>query len=328
MNLTNKHGLPDAIFRAVQGYDRDYENTHKRRSDISATTLLNPPQAVQLNRLHFKEIEEDASDRLWALLGQAVHAILAKAETSALTEQRLYMEIGGWTLSGQYDRLTLLPTGHLQDYKVCSVWEVIYGLKAEREQQLNVLAELCAANGHAVTSLEIVCILRDWQKAKAAENDHEYPQAGFARIAVPLWPQLKRRAFIEARVRLHQQARNGVIAQCTDEDRWYSGEQFAVMKKGRKSAVRLHEARESADKMAADLGAGHTVEHRRGVNKRCESYCRVAPFCPQWLAMNNAAIEAARAKSRGATEATMTTAQRAASDGGQTETAVDLLGAA
>jgi len=302
MNLTNRHGLPDAIFRAVQGFDRDYENTHRRRSDISATTLLNPPQAVQLNRQHFNEIEEDASDRLWALLGQAVHAILAKAETSALTENRLYMDIGGWTVSGQYDRLTLLPTGILQDYKVCSVWEVIYGLKAEREQQLNVLAELCAENGHEVTELEIVAILRDWQKAKA-ENDPGYPQAGFARLKVPLWPRPTRRAFIEARVRLHQQARAGVIAPCSDEDRWYSGEQFAVMKKGRKSAVRLHETKEAADKMATELGAGHYVEHRRGVNKRCESYCRVAPFCPQWLAMNNAAIEAARLKATAPTEA-------------------------
>lgn len=302
MNLTNRHGLPDAIFRAVQGFDRDYENTHKRRSDISATTLLNPPQAVQLGRQHFREIEEDASDRLWALLGQAVHAILAKAETSALTENRLYMGIGGWTVSGQYDRLTLLPTGLLQDYKVCSVWEVIYGLKKEREAQLNVLAELCAENGHEVTELEIVAILRDWQKAKA-ENDPAYPQAGFSRIKVPLWPRTERRAFIEARVRLHQQARGGVIAPCSDEDRWYSGETFAVMKKGRKSAVRLHETKEAADKMVADLGAGHYVEYRRGVNKRCESYCRVAAFCPQWLAMNSAAIEAAKLKATAPTEA-------------------------
>lgn len=303
MNLTNKYGLPDAIFRAVQGFDRDYDATHKKRhSDISATTLLNPPQAVQLNRQHWQEIEEDASDRLWALLGQAVHAILAKAETSAMTETRLYMDVAGWTLSGQYDRLTLLPTGLLQDYKVCSVWEVIYGLKAEREQQLNVLAELCASNGHEVTELEIVAILRDWQKAKAA-NDHDYPQVGFARMKVPLWPQPQRRAFIEARVRLHQQARTGVIAPCTDEDRWYSGETFAVMKKGRKSAVRLHDQRESADNMAADLGAGHYVEHRPGENKRCASYCRVSAFCPQWLAMNNAAIEAARTKATEATEA-------------------------
>lgn len=297
MTLTNKYGLPDAIVQAVQGFDGEYTASHKKHSDISVTALLNPPQVAQLNRQHWKEIEEDASERLWALLGQAVHAILAKAERSALVENRLYMDIGGWTISGQYDRLTLLPTGLLQDYKICSVWEVIFGLKADRENQLNILAELCAENGYNVTELEIVAILRDWQKSKA-ENDPTYPKAGFARIKVPLWPRQQRRAFIEARVQLHQQARNGVIAPCTDEDRWYSGERFAVMKKGRKSAVRLHDARESAEQMAAELGAGHYVDRRPGSNKRCESYCRVAPFCPQWLAMNNAAIEAAKAKAQ------------------------------
>ncbi len=39
--------------------------------DISVTSLIGPPKIFQLRKRHSEEITEDASDRVWTLLGQS-----------------------------------------------------------------------------------------------------------------------------------------------------------------------------------------------------------------------------------------------------------------
>lgn len=100
--ITNKLGLPEAIVEAVK--NDPYDPGH---ADISATGLISPPRKRALERTHRNDMEEDASDRIWALIGQSVHTILERAEPSAIVEKRLYGRFGGWLVSGQFDRLTL-----------------------------------------------------------------------------------------------------------------------------------------------------------------------------------------------------------------------------
>jgi len=85
----------------------------------------------------------------------------------AFTEERLFAEVAGWTVSGQFDRMLLFPDGTLQDYKFTSVWAVPDGCKPEWERQLNALRYLAACNGYRIARLQIVAILRDWSKGKA-----------------------------------------------------------------------------------------------------------------------------------------------------------------
>ncbi len=202
MKLTNKYGLPTAIANAVKGFQDDYTNSHTKKSDISVTGLLAPPQQKALTSQHETELTEDVSDRIWALMGQSIHSLLEKAETKASVEDRLYGTYDGWIVSGQYDRMTCSEKT-LQDYKFCSVWEVIYGLKEDRIAQLNILAQLAIDNGHDVTHLEVVAIFRDWQKKKA-KNDRSYPQSQVKRIKVPLWDEQKRLEYISERIDLHR----------------------------------------------------------------------------------------------------------------------------
>ena len=100
VKITNKHGLPQALVNAVQNdpYDGGV-------ADISVTRLIQPPQIGYLAR--GVELEEDVSERIWVLLGQAVHTILERAyqHSDALVEQRLYTECCGWTVSGKPDLL-------------------------------------------------------------------------------------------------------------------------------------------------------------------------------------------------------------------------------
>ena len=285
MKITNKFGLPGAIVEAVKNDPYDPGD-----GDISVTAAIDPPLIRRLRKEHGNSITEDASDRWYSLLGQSVHAVLERAEPSALTEARLYMTVGETVLSGQFDRMTLRQTT-LQDYKVMSTWEIIFGLKDEKHAQLNMLAELAIQNQYPIKNLEIVAMLRDWQMSKA-KRDKDYPQKPIMRLRVPLWPQERRTAYIEARVALHTKADP---QPCTDAERWYSGDKYAVMKKNRKSALRVLDTIDDATRWCASnnhaetyenaavaLSKGISIVHRPGEYRRCEDYCNVRAFCPMY----------------------------------------------
>src|SRR6185436_15819592 len=106
--ITNRHGLPAPLVNAMRN-----DPYTKGRSDISVTQLIQPPQPRKL--LKGREIEEDASELIWRLLGQAVHTILERAyPDTAITEKRVFGEVLGWIVSGQFD---VYDNGLLSDYK-------------------------------------------------------------------------------------------------------------------------------------------------------------------------------------------------------------------
>ncbi len=288
MQITNRAGLPDAIVRAVVNDPYPYGRT----GDISVTRLIDAPQIRALQRRHWDTLAEDAADRIWALLGQAVHSVLERAETEALTEERLFAEVEGWTISGQFDRLAYFPgTGLLQDYKVTSTWSVIEGPKPEWARQLNCLRYLATRNGYPVDRLQVVAILRDWSRGRARAGG-DYPQAQVATVEIPVWPMAETHDYVRARVRLHQHAeeqaaRGEALPECTAAERWAQPEAYAVMKPGRKTALRVLEDRAAAEALAAESRA--RVEVRPGRSVRCEAYCAVREVCPQWARIAGAA---------------------------------------
>ena len=118
MRITNKLGLPQPIVDAVINDDYCRGDAWK-----SVTGLLKPPRIAALEKLHADELEEEAADNIFRLVGKAVHGILERAERSAISEERLYMEIGGRRISGQMDRFHVVNK-HLSDHKVTTVWKV------------------------------------------------------------------------------------------------------------------------------------------------------------------------------------------------------------
>jgi hypothetical protein len=293
MKITNRHGLPETIVRAVK--DDEYD---KGDSVLSVTQLISPPRIVLLQNLNADNLEVDVADRVPALLGTAVHKILEKGSKDLSNyhlEERLFDVVRGWKISGAVDVQIDNGDGtwQINDYKVTGIYSV-QADKPEWEQQLNCYAYLSYKNhGRRVTSLKIIAILRDWMR-KQAELKPEYPQSQIAVIDVPVWPLEKVAAFITERVRLHQAAQKAVdsgdpLVYCTDEERWVRGETWALMKEGRKSAVKLYDNKEDAISAAKELGearglsTGHYVEHRPGSPVRCAgNFCLVANFCRQW----------------------------------------------
>lgn len=293
MKITNRHGLPETIVRAVQ--DDEYD---KGDSVLSVTQLISPPRIVILQNLNADNLEVDVSDRVPALLGTAVHKILEKGSKDLANhhlEERLFDEIEGWKISGAVDVQIDNGDGtwEINDYKVTSVYSV-QSDKPEWEQQLNCYAYLAYKNhGRKVTSLKIVAILRDWLR-KQSELKPDYPQSQIAIVDIPVWTPEEQEAFIRGRVLLHQAAKKAVdstepLVYCTDEERWVRGESWALMKEGRKSAVKLYDSKEDAEAAARDSGSsergrtGHYVEHRPGLPIRCSgNFCLVARYCRQW----------------------------------------------
>ncbi len=282
MTITNRLGLPQPLVDAVVN-----DEYTRGEADISVTGLLSPPRQAVLKEQHAHEITEDVVDRIWSLLGQAVHVILERADSSGITEERLFMDLYGWRISGQFDRLSLTD-GILQDYKVTSAWTIVFGDRiAEWEAQLNLYALLATEHGREIKGLEVVAILRDWQKSKARE-DPQYPQSQVAVVPLELWSRNRQVAFLRDRVNLHQMARDS-LPECTREERWQKDDKWAVHKAGRKGALRLLGSEQDAIQWAETNG--YMIEdiiHRPGENTRCESYCAAAPWCEQFKALKEA----------------------------------------
>lgn len=287
MKITNNHNLPLTLVKAVE--DDEYD---KGDSVLSVTQLISPPRIVLLQNLNADKLSVDVIDRIPALLGTAVHKIIEKGSKDLPNhhvEERLFAEINGWKISGAVDLQIDNGDGTwaIQDYKVTSVYSVM-NEKPEWEQQLNCYAYLAQKNhGRFVNKLQIVAILRDWQR-KQSDLKPDYPNGQVCIVDIPLWDYTEQERFITERVMAHQLAKKCVdngepVSYCTDQERWLRGEAWAVMKEGRKSAIRLYDRKEDAEGHHATLGGGHRVEHRSGNAVRCSgNYCLVSAWCKQW----------------------------------------------
>jgi hypothetical protein len=289
MQITNHQRLPEPLYRAVS---RQRPRLPKR---ISVTELLMPPQIRALQLKYQDQIEEDASDRLWAAMGSLMHTLLENHGQleDHLTEQFLEMQVDGWKVTGVTD-LFHVPAGKITDWKLTSVWSTIDGLKPEWRDQVNLYAVLLRNAGHEVNAAEIVTIFRDWSKSRA--NDKGYPQSQVRVYDVPLMNPDEAYSFLLERLQLHQKAERGEYDDCTAAERWERPPTFRVEKKGRKSALRVLNSEDEAVKWQLENGFENdpsiSIVPRAGASIRCESYCSVAPFCSQWKRIKDASASA------------------------------------
>jgi hypothetical protein len=272
MRITNELNLPAPLIAAVS------KTRQPVLGQISVTELINPPQIRALTIKHWDEISEDASERLWAAVGSLMHQMLESHADIPRhqAERTLSTVVEGVTVTGTFD--LYYEEGVLTDYKFVSVWTTMNGVKGEWEQQLNLYAHLLRLTGARVETIQIVAIYRDWTKSKAFDSN--YPSAQVQTFTVPLWTNEAAESFLLERVRLHLKAETGEVLPCTPEERWERPTRYAVMKQGQKRAVRVFDTREEAECNITKTGL--YVEERLGSSVRCESYCMVASFCPQY----------------------------------------------
>ena len=288
MKYTNKYDIPKEIIRAIEN-----DQYTRGNSDISVTGLLQPPRIRLLERKHHDDIVLDYSDETWKILGQAVHAILERANENyddTITEQRLFAEIEGWTVSGQTDSLAVHDK-ILKDYKVTSVWTVVNALKegkSDWEKQLNCYAYLYKHNtGETINQLNIIAIARDWNRRELQRRGGDYPKSSIITIDIPLWSEQEQLQFFKDRVSFHRSSEfkhsmDGELPLCSDEDRWKREDTFRVIKKGRKRAIRVLPSLKEAEEFLGSNEDGLSIEISKGESIRCGAYCNVAQFCNQY----------------------------------------------
>jgi len=87
MRLTNERNLPEAVVRAVS------TDSYILVGDVSASALSDPVQKIVLLRRFDQQLQEDASKRIWMMLGRAAHRLLETSSTEGYAYQTLFQAI-------------------------------------------------------------------------------------------------------------------------------------------------------------------------------------------------------------------------------------------
>ena len=269
MRVSNREDLPELLYTALA------ENRPPVPGEIHVTQLISPVLCDVLRRNFWSALEEDASERMFRLMGKGLHAAIAndgriehvrKVLTDVVKdfhamdpdivwtvlqdllkaldslnrfgiESNLELDIAGWHLVGTDDHYDE-ALAKVMDWKCTTVWSIIFN-DHNWEEQLNIYAYIRRKLGYEVKSLEVWTLLRDWQKNKAKwGHDPKYPKVPFARVELPLWTVERQEKYILERLDLFTKVIDGDIKapECTPKEKWQSPTQYKVMKKGKKTA--------------------------------------------------------------------------------------------
>jgi hypothetical protein len=242
---------------------------------------------VRLQNRYREEIEDktDLVDLYQTFLGHMAHKIMETTlQDSVCTgEQRYVLDTGMGVVSGTPDHYNP-ATQTIQDYKYTSVFSYMsQGSIVKWTEQLNLYAYILGKNGLNVNGLEIVCILRDWQPNKVG-REAGYPETWCHVVPISLWSLPEQALFLLKRLNEH---RNPDNPQCTPGEMWEKPSTWAVMKKGQKRAVRVfkEDDEDGMDQAATTYninGTAYWWEKRPGERTRCERWCNVRDWCPQY----------------------------------------------
>lgn len=282
MKITNRRNLPEAIRKACESHEH-------RRADYSVTELLKDAQEIAYLKMLDPILEDDCADRMWAIFGTAVHKVLEEQETEGVkNEVYLTTEVLGKVVSGIADVIDTLKK-KIVDYKTASVWK--FKIKpcdfSDWSNQLRAYLYLYyVVTGEMYQDAEIIAILRDWSQTEA-DRDCEYPQSPVQVVKFHFTKEeiLKVKDEWESKIgdveMLIRQAITGHnIGVCSDDSTWTTEPTYAVMKEGRKTALRVFKTKQEAEELA-QTEKGAYVEERKGEHKKCSRYCLVARngFC-------------------------------------------------
>lgn len=276
MKITNVNNLPQSLVNATSVEE------HNKPGCISATTLLKGVKQVVLEHRHWDELEDDVSNRCWSLFGTAVHKLLEESNPNAFTEERFEFDVGGKTVTGQVD-LYDMEEKCITDYKTASVWKIVFKSFDDWKRQGLIYAWLLKHEGLEVKRCRFLAMLRDWSAGEAKKKP-EYPQSQIYEYTfdvtkadlqeIGMYITKKVEEIVNA-----EKLSDDDIPPCSAEERWAKPTTYAVMKEGRKTALKVCDTQEDAEDYKNKAGAGCYVEVREGSSPRCENYCLCCKHC-------------------------------------------------
>ena len=283
MKVTNKLNMPAAFVNAVS------TNRHNAAGCFSATTLNKGAKEIILTDRHFDEITVDAADSVWAVWGTAVHALLESQPDNNFHEESFKVPVGNSFVTGQVDSYDM-EHATIFDWKTASVWKVQFADFSDWYKQGMTYAWLLKQSGLEVRHCVFIALLKDHSKTKA-KTDASYPQSPVFKYEFDVTDEelAQTEARIIAKVVEIENAYklgDDDIEPCSAEERWADDEKWAVMKNGRKTAIKLFDNSADADAMAGEMGNAYYVEHRPAISRKCGDYCNCKDFCNFYKAMN------------------------------------------
>ena len=237
------------------------------------------------------ELEKDERPLLIRLAELLEARIKAKFSKDTFVEERFEVPLSKSKITGQVDSYDM-ASATIYDWKTASVWKVVKADFADWKAQGMTYAWLMAQKGLPVKKCRFVALLKDHSKTKAA-TDASYPQSPVFVYEFDVTEEgLKETGDrLEKKVIELETAsllEDKDIPPCSESERWAEPPVWAVMKNGRKSAVKLFDSEADADAFAGEMGNSHYVEHRPAVSRKCADYCPCKDFCNFYKAIKEA----------------------------------------
>jgi len=268
--VTNRYNLPQALVNLTK--DKEYiENRY------SITELLGSTREILLSRKHAKEIEVDVADTIPALFGSAVHKLLEEADSENAEVKMEYTLEDGTTIVGIADKIS---EDAIEDYKTCSVSKIQkQDFDDWRKQGLAYAWLHYKLTGEIKRKLKFHALMKDWSKLRCV-NSSNYP-------TVPLYTWEYNISdsdydYIEKLIKNKvMDIKSGNMSVCTDEERWFTGNKYAVFRKvgDKRAAIVCDTEREAHDYITNKCDGAGEIEVRKGECLKCKYYCKVAKFC-------------------------------------------------
>lgn len=282
MKYTNKYNMPQSFVDLIEAIT--YDSSKRDPMRIGVTTLTGPPRIKILETRHWNELEEDVSNHIWRILGNAGHYILSKtSDLNRLVEEKLTETIDGITIVGKLD-LYEDNTKSIEDIKFTSVWNVKFGDRESWETQLNAYAYLLRKSGFEVKGGKIHAFLKDWRKGEKVRYGRDYPPIPYKEIKIKIWPFKKQEKYIKERVDIYRSVlslTDDELPICSPKERWKKEDKWAVYEKGKKKALRVLNSEKEAKHFIEKTPKikNPKIEFRKGNDDKCLNYCIVKNFC-------------------------------------------------
>lgn len=276
MVLSNELNLPQALVDACD------VSPHNAPDTVSATTLKSGVREILLTKRHWEELTDDVSNRIWQLFGTAVHALLEKESANTFVEEKFEKQVGKYKVTGRLDCYDM-KNGIIVDYKTATVWKYKFADYSDWRFQGLVYAWLLKQQGLEVKECQFIMFFKDFSKTKA-KLEADYPKRPVEVYRFKVTD--KDLEEIEQKIisKVKELEENELVADddlpiCSDEERWAKPTTYAVMKKGRKTAIRVFEKEEDADLMLKDCDDNFFKQKRNGESSKCMGYCPCASYC-------------------------------------------------
>ena len=279
MTITNELDLPQALVDACDVSPHNAPNT------VSATTLKNGVREILLTKRHWNEMSDDVANRIFVLFGTAVHALLEKESPDTFVEEKFEKRIGKYLVTGRLDCYDM-KRKIIFDYKTASTWKYKFSDYDDWKFQGLVYAWLLKQAGLEVNECRFVAMFKDFSKTKC-KTEQNYPNKPVFVYRFDVTESdlkdIERKIIEKINVlSLAESLTDDELPLCTEEERWYKNGKFAVMKKGRKSAVKLCDTKEMAEQYINAVGGDLYIEERKGTDGKCAGYCGCCEFCSYW----------------------------------------------